>query len=299
MESTTCIVCGGAKTEPFMKVADRLGGETPAIFELVRCSCSMVYLNPRPGEGEIAPYYASEEYQPHRMDGSGGMDLAYRAVQSLALRIKARRIEHEQPSGRLLDIGGGQGEFASFMAARGWHVDLQDRDSSALRAARARGLRAVEDLSTLAKSGEQYDLATMWHALEHIHDIPGLFDRLENLLAPGGALVVAVPNLDAPERESFGSRWAPYDAPRHLYHFSRATLTALLRKYGWKMERVWPLWWDTPYNVLLSVHGMGAPGLAFAVWQTVRSLVVTASSPMERGSSMMVLARRAADANNR
>ena len=47
-------------------------------------------------------------------------------------------------------------------------------------------------------------------------------------------LIIALPNMNAPEIKFLGKDWAPWDAPRHLYHFSPSTATSLLKKYGFK-----------------------------------------------------------------
>lgn len=292
MEQTSCIVCGAKDAEPWITVADRFDGEDPERFTLVRCRCGMVYLNPRPDENEIAPYYENEAYQPHRQTAETAMDFAYRAVQAWALRVKAWRIAPLASKGNLLDVGGGQGEFGEFMARRGWNVVLQDREKGALAAARQKGLDVVSSLSELRVQERKFDLITLWHALEHIHDVEGLMADLSGLVAPGGAVVIAVPNLNAPEREGFGGNWAPWDAPRHLYHFSRSSLTSLMDRYGWRTEKIWPLAWDTPYNVLLSLGPLSLGKAVRAALLTLRTWIVTAVNPMERGSSMMVMFRR-------
>ena len=51
MESIGCIVCGNSKTTPYIEVLDRLS-QNSDIFQLVKCDCNFVFLNPRPTESE-------------------------------------------------------------------------------------------------------------------------------------------------------------------------------------------------------------------------------------------------------
>src|SRR5205823_4386530 len=59
-----------------------------------------------------------------------------------------------------------------------------------------------------------------------------------HLLAPGGKLIVAVPNIDSLAFRWFGSAWNGLDLPRHLVHFSPATLRLMLQRAGFRVGRV-------------------------------------------------------------
>jgi hypothetical protein len=58
------------------------------------------------------------------------------------------------------------------------------------------------------------------------------------LLAPGGKLIVTVPNIDSLAFRWFGSAWNGLDLPRHLVHFTPATLRLMLERAGWRAGRV-------------------------------------------------------------
>jgi len=50
--------------------------------------------------------------------------------------------------------------------------------------------------------------------------------------------VVTVPNAGSMEARLFGRWWFPWDPPRHLYHFGRASLTSLLGRAGFRVVRL-------------------------------------------------------------
>src|SRR5207248_758081 len=79
---------------------------------------------------------------------------------------------------------------------------------------------------------ESFDVITMWHALEHVHDPLDVLRQARRLLAPGGKLVVAVPNIDSLPFRWFGHAWYGLDLPRHLTHFSAWTLKLMLQRAG-------------------------------------------------------------------
>jgi len=83
-----------------------------------------------------------------------------------------------------------------------------------------------------------FDAITMWQALEHVHQPREVLGEALRALVPGGALVVAVPNFDSPARAWFGEHWFSYDVPRHLTHFTPASLDAMLRSAGFRVSAV-------------------------------------------------------------
>ena len=125
MENICCIICGKNNTVPFITLRDRLTNNSES-FQLVSCECSFVYLNPRPDNQQISAYYSSSRYDPHNTIINDGWAKIYRFIQQITLRWKYSKITSIKPHGRLLDIGGGKGEFAGFMASKGWKLVLQD-----------------------------------------------------------------------------------------------------------------------------------------------------------------------------
>jgi hypothetical protein len=76
----------------------------------------------------------------------------------------------------------------------------------------------------------------MWHSLEHVHDPIQLLLEAHNLLAPGGVLIVAVPNIDSSPFRWFGPSWYGLDLPRHLTHFAASTLQLMLERSGFQVH---------------------------------------------------------------
>ncbi len=251
METVSCIVCGDTASQPYLTVADRFSS-TSEKFKLVKCSCGFVYLNPRPDSVSIGPYYDNPDYDPHSAGDVSLFTRVYRIVQKAALFQKRRMIEKYISAGSLLDIGGGQGEFCQYMIRKGWKATLQDQSIKALALADSGSLVKINSLTELP-GNNQFDLITMWHALEHIHDVQGTFDVISRFLKPKGLLVIAVPNRQAPERQYYKEKWAAWDAPRHLYHFSIGDLEKLIQNNSFKAVKKIGSKQYTPYNMLLSI----------------------------------------------
>ncbi len=63
----------------------------------------------------------------------------------------------------------------------------------------------------------------------NIYMIPSdILAEIQRILKPGGLLLLNLPNPDSWERSWFGSSWAGWDIPRHLYLFPLSALDRLL-----------------------------------------------------------------------
>lgn len=82
------------------------------------------------------------------------------------------------------------------------------------------------------------DLITMWHYLEHDYDPILTLEHLRNLASDDCTLLVEVPDHDSWTRRRYGQKWAGYHTPRHTALYTKDTLSQLLRRSGWSVERV-------------------------------------------------------------
>jgi hypothetical protein len=62
--------------------------------------------------------------------------------------------------------------------------------------------------------------------------------KVAELVRPGGEVVIAVPNSASLERWWYGAAWDAWDVPRHVHHFSPASLRYLLKDVGLIFERL-------------------------------------------------------------
>jgi SAM-dependent methyltransferase len=145
------------------------------------------------------------------------------------LRERASLVEKvAKKGGRVLDVGCGSGAFARMMADRGYEaVGVEPFslgkpvDEPGLRLIRAEFADVKAEIGT-------FDVVTMWHVLEHIVSPKELLEGVLDVLAPGGVLVVSVPNFASWQSRFFKGGWFHLDPPRHITHFDRSTLHALL-----------------------------------------------------------------------
>jgi 2-polyprenyl-3-methyl-5-hydroxy-6-metoxy-1,4-benzoquinol methylase len=231
-EECDCPLCGQRDWTPLVEAQDAEARETGLWFAVVQCQkCGLCFTNPRPTFPSIGSFYPAS-YGPHQHR---------RALADLT----RGRSQHRQKdsrlfagsTGRLLDFGCGSGRFLQRMHRRGWLVLGLDPSPAAVDfITRQLHLPAVQGTLPHAdlRPGS-FDLITMWHALEHVHAPLQVLREAHRLLAPGGRIHIAVPNIDSLPFRWFGSTWYGLDVPRHLTHFAPWTLHLMLERAGFRV----------------------------------------------------------------
>ena len=114
--------------------------------------------------------------------------------------------------GRAIDVAGGRGRHARWLADRGWNVTLVDFSPVALEAVGDERVGLVEaDLQASLFPEGPWDLVLIVHYLDR-----ALYPTIRTQLAPGGLLAVAVAterNLERHDRPSLPYVLAPGEAP--------------------------------------------------------------------------------------
>lgn len=210
----------------------------------------MLITQPRPSETEIYKYYQSEEYVSHNDSTKGLVNFIYQIVKSYSLRKKERLITRLcGGKGSLLDVGAGTGDFLAIAKKRGWKIAGVEVSEQARGRAKDKGLFLESGLDSF--DGQSFDIITLWHVLEHLHDLEEQIIKLSSMLSENGTLIIAVPNFRSFDAQHYGKFWAAYDTPRHLWHFSRNSIKKLFTP---KLEliKVLPMYFDAFYVSLLS-----------------------------------------------
>ena len=264
-----CPVCSAGTIKEALRVKDHsVSGEEFSIWE---CSaCQFRFTQDVPDAASIGPYYQSEEYISHSNTSKGLINRLYQAVRKRTLKRKRKLVQQQtgMGKGQLLDIGSGTGAFVDEMEKSGWRVTGLEPDSGARQVAKDSFAVTLEDISGFFQlPAEQFDAITMWHVLEHVHDLHAYLDQLKKLLKPGGKIFIAVPNYTSLDARSYKDFWAAYDVPRHLWHFSPASMQTLMQKHQITLKTVKPMWYDSFYvSMLSSKYKNGKTNLFGAVW---------------------------------
>lgn len=171
----------------------------------------------------------------------GGMAIAFPGIRRWA-GYTVRFLQAH--SGRLLDVGCGNGSFLVLMARLGQEVRGIEPDPIAASYGQAKGLTIeVLPLESTVLEPESIDAITLNHVLEHLADPVGALEKLVGALKPGGLLVSISPNPDRMLAHMFGPSWRGLEPPRHLVLLGPRAVADLACKLGLR-----PTVWTTARN---------------------------------------------------
>ena len=203
-------------------------------FHLHECLvCGLIYLNPRPRPEDIDRYYPQNymafpiaiEDEPswfRRVDRQYGL---YKRIKQITRRVNK--------PGNVLDIGCATGIFLHGMQLKGWNAYGIEPSQYAAEYARKRfelpvSSRYLEDSHF---PGGFFNWS-VWDVLEHIPKPLDTLAEVNRILAPGGWLVLSMPNPESWDCNWFGPYWAGWDIPRHMQIFKPKVISAILEKEG-------------------------------------------------------------------
>jgi len=236
-----CPLCGGLDAEE-VRVASAeshplYAPELPATMRWIRCDgCNHVFVDGYLDEAALAVLFRSAH--PSQVPGPEtvrGREVAAEIVGHVSRSRGAWE-------GRWLDVGFGCGALMAAAAELSYDVVGIDLRSESVEQMRQRGFDArCTDLGGLrdaiASGGDgpgRFDVVSMADVLEHTAFPKEVLAQAHELLAPGGALFLSMPNLDSfawkeLDREGRNPYWGELE---HCHNFGRARLVALLRDLG-------------------------------------------------------------------
>jgi SAM-dependent methyltransferase len=270
-----CAICGRAGEALYSGLKDRLFG-APGEWSLKRCpgvACKLVWLDPIPIESDIGRAYAMYYTHPAAaLKISRWLDLYYRANYRLkAIHLRTRfgdrgerrraaailtwlalgpypptRAMVEFPmrylprpqTGRILEIGFGNGRTIRQLSELGWAAEGLETDAITVDHAKRRGLKvSCGPLIDQHYPDEHFDAIVSNHVLEHVHEPRELLLEARRILRVGGRFIAATPNAAGWGHRMFGADWRGLEPPRHLQIFTPSAILALARGTGFEHSR--------------------------------------------------------------
>ncbi len=228
----TCPLCDSEHLTVHLRTSDLLQHK-PGHFTLERCrDCSHIFQNPRLTI-EGLDFYYKDFY-----DGLGerGMEFIF-GYQPSSYLGRARMVKEQTEPARWLDVGCGHGHFAVVArdvcpSTRFDGLDLSESiDEAARRGWVETGYRGLfPDVAPELES--QYDVVSMSHYLEHTLDPRAELEAAHTALAPGGHLLIEVPDPQSLLGRLLGRYWIPWFQPQHQHLISVKNLRRLLEESG-------------------------------------------------------------------
>jgi SAM-dependent methyltransferase len=143
-------------------------------------------------------------------------------------------LERHVRRGRLLDLGCWVGFLLAQARDRGWQPTGVEPSAWACGYAEEQlGLDVhLGDLLATPLPEHGFDAVVMGDVIEHLPDPAAGLDRVAQLLAPGGALLLLLPDAGSAVARRLGRRWWSV-LPTHVQYFTRRSMTSLLDRQGW------------------------------------------------------------------
>ena len=291
----TCPCCGSKNISAVLSVKDYTVSQVT--FQVFECAdCTLRFTQDIADEANIGKYYQSENYISHSDTHEGIINKLYHYVRSITLRNKYKIVctQTKKTTGSLMDIGAGTGAFANFMKTAKWTVTGLEPDITARTVAYNKfqlELKSPAELFNLPENS--FDAITMWHVLEHVHNLDGYMNAFGKLLKQEGKLFIAVPNYTSYDASVYKEYWAAYDVPRHLYHFSPTSIKLLANKHNLNVIAIKPMWYDSFYISMISEQYKNRKGnLISAFFVGLISNIKTLANPQKCSSLIYIMSKK-------
>jgi 2-polyprenyl-3-methyl-5-hydroxy-6-metoxy-1,4-benzoquinol methylase len=222
-----CPYCEGVSA--YLLSSSDVNRETTAdVFAYYRClSCDILFLNPRPYD--MRPFYKGG-YQPIPKTLS-------------RLRAMAKREDYRMKSllkhkmhGQLLEIGPWIGIFSCNAKYAGFAVTAIETDPQCVdflnNVVGVKAIQSSDPAATIDGMDQSFDVIVLWHTLEHLPNPWLVLQKAAERLAPGGILLIAVPNVESYDFSALKGAWVHLDTPRHLFFYSAQSLEKLCSTFG-------------------------------------------------------------------
>lgn len=222
-------------------------------FILCKCTqCQLLFTNPRPRQEEIGPYYEFPQYYSHQDTNSTLTEKIYNQIRKINIQRKIKLIESLIPNGSILDFGCGTGHLLAALKASGWSIQGIEPNKKARKIASEITQEKIVKSLDLLDLDKTVDIITLFHVLEHVHELRKTLKKLKKSLNKNGYLLLAVPNHQSYDAEKYQRYWAGWDVPRHLYHFSQKSMENLADEFNFTIQEIKPMIFDSYYVSLLS-----------------------------------------------
>jgi SAM-dependent methyltransferase len=142
-------------------------------------------------------------------------------------------------TGRLIDVGYGEGGLLSAAQRQGWSCYGTEADPRALEYGRRHGwmVAAASDRDEpLPEQG--FDVVTMLEFLEHMPEPERFLRAALGWLRPGGILYLTTPNAQSLNRRLLGLDWSVICPPDHVTIWTARGVRAALANAGFRCLRI-------------------------------------------------------------
>ena len=222
--AVSCPECGHSEPVVFLRAPDRFHGRQD-LYELLRCpSCALVWLKNAPSPPEMGEHYGTD--YDRAVSTAGADPNHWTDRRDILAKYKS--------GGSILDLGCSSGGFLGSLNRSAWTLHGVEMSSKVAKVAEVNtGANVfVGDILDAPFLPHSFDAITCFHVFEHLYHPREVLSKVAEWLKPGGIFFAMMPNIDSAGARIFKSYWYALELPRHLYHFSPASLRYLAQSVG-------------------------------------------------------------------
>ncbi len=219
-------------------------------WEIKQCDCGCVYLENPPSYEALEETYSWEKTSSIEEIRRKKKRPLAKAISQLWKLFRQKVLKRDKlmllarkyiAEGNVLDIGCGSGGTLARLPLAG-HVPYGVEISVALakesdQLARKRGGYVVQAnaIEGVRLFDENFFSGILMSAfLEHEVQPAMLLNELQRVLAPGGVVIIKVPNFASWNRRMKGAEWCGFRFPDHVNYFTPHSLQTLVEQSGFK-----------------------------------------------------------------
>ena len=234
-----CAICNNETISPLINIYDDRHGY-PGIFTVVKCNtCDHKSLNANFDMDQIKTLYTN--YYPR---ASFNLDQfhPYKEINALRSWLEGSHsfaFRWIPKNVRVLDIGCGYGETLGYHQSRGCDVYGVEVDENIRPVAEKFGYKINVGLFDPNNYPPGFfDYVTMDQVIEHLSNPVETLRGINNILKPGGVLILGTPNPNGWGAYFFRNSWINWHTPYHLQLFSVKSMRFLAEETGMTLELV-------------------------------------------------------------
>jgi len=219
-----CKICGSENIE----------NVTIGNTKLIKCKdCGVHYLADFGTKEQIDDYYKKD----YVLSSEHIYGPEFRRISRITEQIEltAEIMNYKKPPAKLLDIGCDRGYFIDQARRFGYDCTGIELSETARDYTSLIGLDIQQDIDSL---NQKFDVAVMWHVLEHLPEPIEFLTKLREQLSDDSYLFIRVPAFDSWSRKLFGKYWIWFQPRNHYFHYTWQSLEILLQSAGYSTELI-------------------------------------------------------------
>ncbi len=224
------------------KITDSTYG---SIWDFSKCSsCSFVFSNPRIDEESLIEFYSKIEDKEYTDEWEG----REKNFKTIIKRLKKMNVQGSS----LLDIGAASGIFVKLAREEGYNAVGIEPSAQLVNEAKEKfGVDIIKGTVEDFDAREQFDIVSLLDLIEHVNDPESFLKKVSPQIRKGGVLVIVTPDINSFAAKLFGNRWWHYRTA-HVHFFNLKSLTYLLEKLGFVIEKKHRFAWNFTFFYLIT-----------------------------------------------